>query len=62
MNWFWMNVPLMAVFLGLFAGVPLWLVVRHPDVAPTAPAMPELTTADLLLLAAGVKEEVAVAR
>ena len=27
----WMNVPLMVLFLGLMAGIPLWLVLRHQD-------------------------------
>jgi len=26
-----MNIPLMALFLGLWAGVPLWLVIRRAD-------------------------------
>lgn len=40
MNWFWLNIPLAAVFFGGSAGIPLWLVVRHPDrsPAPSAPA------------------------
>jgi hypothetical protein len=24
MSWFWLNIPLMAVFFGLWAGIPLW--------------------------------------
>jgi hypothetical protein len=28
-NVLWMNIPLMVLFLGLMAGVPLWLVLRH---------------------------------
>jgi hypothetical protein len=27
----WMNVPLMVLFIGLWAGIPLWLVTRHKD-------------------------------
>lgn len=27
----WMNVPLMVLFLGACAGIPLWLVLRHED-------------------------------
>jgi hypothetical protein len=30
----WMNVPLMIVAFGVWAGVPLWLVLRHPDRHP----------------------------
>jgi hypothetical protein len=36
-NWFWLNVPLMAVFFLAVAGIPLWLVLRRPDFA-AAPA------------------------
>jgi hypothetical protein len=31
MSWFWLNVPLMIVFFLATAGIPLWLVLRHPD-------------------------------
>jgi hypothetical protein len=27
----WMNVPLMVLFIGLWAGIPLWLVTRRHD-------------------------------
>jgi hypothetical protein len=33
-NWLWINIPLMAVFFLATAGVPLWLVFRHPDRRP----------------------------
>jgi hypothetical protein len=36
-NWFWLNVPLMALFFLAVAGIPLWLVLRRPDFA-AAPA------------------------
>jgi hypothetical protein len=28
---FWMNIPLMALAFGVWVGVPLWIVLRHPD-------------------------------
>jgi hypothetical protein len=34
MNWLWLNIPLMAVFFLAIAGIPLWLVYRHPDTGP----------------------------
>jgi len=34
MNWFWMNIPLMAVFFAAWTGIPLWLSLRHPDTCP----------------------------
>jgi hypothetical protein len=33
-NWFWLNVPLMAVFFLAITGIPLWLVFKHPDTGP----------------------------
>ena len=36
MNWFWLNIPLGAVFFLAIAGIPLWMVIRHPDHRPTA--------------------------
>lgn len=40
MNWFWINIPLALVFLGLWIGVPMWMVIKHPDQrsAPAAAA------------------------
>jgi hypothetical protein len=29
MFWFWLNIPLMLVFFGLWAGVPLWHTLRR---------------------------------
>jgi hypothetical protein len=37
-SWFWLNVPLMAVFFLAWSGIPLWLVLRHPDTAPVSSA------------------------
>jgi hypothetical protein len=27
----WINIPLMALAFGLWTGLPLWMVFRHPD-------------------------------
>jgi hypothetical protein len=27
----WLTVPVMAIFFGLWTGVPLWMVLKHPD-------------------------------
>jgi hypothetical protein len=32
------NIPLMVLFFALMAGIPLWLVSRHPDTGPQATA------------------------
>lgn len=34
MDWFWLNTLLAAAFFGAWTGIPLWLVVRHPDTGP----------------------------
>jgi hypothetical protein len=36
MHWFWMNVPLAAAFFAIWTGVPLWLVLKHPDIGTGA--------------------------
>ena len=28
----WINIPLMSLAFAFWVGVPLWLVLRHPDV------------------------------
>jgi hypothetical protein len=34
MAWFWLNIPLAALIFGAVCGIPVWLVIRHPDTAP----------------------------
>lgn len=34
MNWFWMNIPAALVFVGLWSGIPMWLVLKRPDRGP----------------------------
>jgi hypothetical protein len=34
MHWFGMNIPLAATIFAIWTGVPLWLVLRHPDTGP----------------------------
>lgn len=47
-----LNVPLMIIFFALWVGIPMWLVLRHPDQRRTASAasamhrLPERRTAD----------------
>lgn len=36
MNWFWLNIPLGAVFFLAIAGIPFWMVIRHPDYRPAS--------------------------
>jgi hypothetical protein len=31
MGWFWLNVPLAVLFIAAWSGIPLWMVLRHPD-------------------------------
>jgi hypothetical protein len=34
MTWFWLNIPLCALIFGAVCGIPVWLVIKHPDTAP----------------------------
>jgi hypothetical protein len=34
MAWFWLNIPLCALIFGAVCGIPVWLVIKHPDAAP----------------------------
>ena len=34
MTWFWLNIPLGALFVLAISGIPLWMVIRHPDDHP----------------------------
>jgi hypothetical protein len=38
MNWLWLNIALGALIFLAVSGIPLWMVIKHPD---TAPAWPE---------------------
>jgi hypothetical protein len=35
MAWFWLNIPLMALISGAVCGIPVWLVIKHPDTVPS---------------------------
>lgn len=41
MTWFWLNIPLAALFFLAWTLIPLWMVVRHPDTGPGVPARDE---------------------
>jgi hypothetical protein len=43
MTWILLNIPLMVLFFALWAGIPLWLVRKHPDTKPTLAAAPGVT-------------------
>jgi hypothetical protein len=30
----WINVPFMVLFFALWAGIPMWVIVKHPDRHP----------------------------
>jgi hypothetical protein len=40
----WINVLLAVPFIALWAGIPLWLVLRRSDPKPQAAAMPAVRT------------------
>jgi hypothetical protein len=39
MYWFWLNIPLAAVFVAAWTGIPLWLVLKRPDAGRPAAAV-----------------------
>jgi hypothetical protein len=43
MTWLLLNVPLMVLFVALWVGVPMWLVLRHPDTRPAPAVVPAVT-------------------
>lgn len=34
MTWFWLNIPLAALFFLAWTLVPLWMVINRPDTGP----------------------------
>jgi hypothetical protein len=44
MTMLWINVLLAIPFIALWAGIPLWLVLRRPDSKPTIAAAPAVRT------------------
>jgi len=34
MLWFWLSIPLAAVFFGAWYLIPMWMVLTHPDWGP----------------------------
>jgi len=43
MTWLLLNVPLIVLFFALWVGVPMWLVLKHPDTGPALTAAPAVT-------------------
>jgi hypothetical protein len=43
MTWILLNIPLAAVFFGLWVGIPLRMVLKHPDTKPALAAAPAVT-------------------
>jgi hypothetical protein len=33
-SFFWINFPLAFLFAAIVTGIPMWLIIRHPDKAP----------------------------
>ena len=40
----WVNVLLAAAFIALWAGIPMWLVLKRPDTKPKLAAAPAVRT------------------
>lgn len=47
MSWVWLNIPLGVVVVLAIAGIPIWLVLKHPDARPqpAVAARPDLAGA-----------------
>lgn len=43
MTWMLLNIPLMVLFFALWAGIPMWLVLKRRDRKPTIAAAPGVT-------------------
>jgi hypothetical protein len=46
MNWIWLNAPLGALITLAVAGIPLWMLIKHPDAGPERAAHPGPRRAD----------------
>jgi len=44
MTMLWINVLLAIPFIALWAGIPMWLVLRRPDAKPAIAAAPAVRT------------------
>jgi len=33
-TWLWIDIPLCALFFLAVCGIPLWMVIKHPDTGP----------------------------
>ena len=43
MTWLLLNIPLAVLFFALWVGIPMWLVLKHPDTGATLAAAPAVT-------------------
>jgi hypothetical protein len=43
MTWLLLNIPLAVLFFAVWVGIPLWLVLKHPDTGPALAAAPAVT-------------------
>ena len=34
MSWAWLNIPMGVLIVLAIAGIPMWLVIKHPDARP----------------------------
>ena len=55
--WFWLNIPLATLFLTATAGIPMRMVIKHPDTAPDFSAAPQPAEEDTRAYAAQVAAE-----
>ena len=53
MIWFWINIPLAALFFLAWTLIPLWMVFKHPDTGPGLAARDEHPASDAPAAMAG---------
>jgi hypothetical protein len=35
-TWLWVDIPLCVLFFLAVSGIPLWMVIKHPDTGPSS--------------------------
>jgi hypothetical protein len=48
MNWLWLNIPLGSLIFLAVAGIPMWLVLKHPDTRQHIPGARAARQPDLI--------------
>jgi hypothetical protein len=60
MSWFWLNIPLAAVFFAAWTAIPLWIVLKRPDRGPVSADTYPVKAAEPELVTVGDRREEAL--